>query len=339
MKEEIEQLGSERPFLTTTRLEFSLLRNSDFENVLAILSDIETMYAWEHGFTKEETKAWLEENFSRYKSDGYSYWAVRLKGTNEFIGMMGIMKEKTQDREQLGIGYIIDRKYWGNGYAEEGAEALLSYAFFELGLKEITAQIKFNNLASKKVAQALGMVRLSSFIKNYRGKEMPHDVFALQKSDWINFEGKQVVLIKSSQPKKKFLDLLLLGDEDENMIDRYLMRSELFILVKKDIVAVAAVTEEEKYVFEIKNLAVAPNLQGQGLGSYLLTEISRLYQVVAKTILVGTGDNLQTIGFYESNGFKSSHCIRNFFIDNYSEPIIENGKRLVDMIYLRKDFE
>ena len=56
-----------------------------------------------------------------------------------------------------------------------------------------------------------------------------------------------------------------------------------------------------------------------------------------KTLTLGTGDNEKTLNFYKKRGFVKTHTIKNFFIDNYSHPIFENGKQLVDMICLKKN--
>ena len=53
---------------------------------------------------------------------------------------------------------------------------------------------------------------------------------------------------------------------------------------------------------------------------------------------VGTGESPLTLPFYEKLGFKYSHRIKNFFIDNYNHPIYENGILLKDMVYLKKEF-
>lgn len=55
-------------------------------------------------------------------------------------------------------------------------------------------------------------------------------------------------------------------------------------------------------------------------------------------MFVGTGDTPSTLSFYEHCGFRISHRLKNFFIDNYDQPIYEDGKQLTDMVYLRKDF-
>jgi len=53
-------------------------------------------------------------------------------------------------------------------------------------------------------------------------------------------------------------------------------------------------------------------------------------------MLVGTGDSPLSIPFYEHCGFTYSHRIPDFFTKNYDHPIIEDGKLLTDMVYLRK---
>ncbi len=134
--------------------------------------------------------------------------------------------------------------------------------------------------------------------------------------------------------KKKYLDLLLLGDEQEDMIDRYLDRSRMFILEEPKLIGQCVVTKESEGVYEIKNISIYPNEQGKGYGKklmqYVLDEL-----IDGNTFYVGTGESDLTVPFYESLGFVYSHRIENFFIDNYDEPIFEEGVQLVDMIYLK----
>ncbi|SKC92328.1 GNAT family N-acetyltransferase [Maledivibacter halophilus] len=138
--------------------------------------------------------------------------------------------------------------------------------------------------------------------------------------------------------KKDFLDLLLLADEQENMIDKYLHRGELFALYDGDLKSICVVTKENDDEYELKNLATYKKYQGQGYGSSLVKYIFEYYKGKCKTMFVGTGDSPLTIPFYEHCGFKISHKTKNFFIDNYDKPIFENGVQLIDMVYLRKDF-
>ena len=138
--------------------------------------------------------------------------------------------------------------------------------------------------------------------------------------------------------KKQFLDLLLVGDEQENMIDKYLSEGTMFVLFDEDPRAVCVVLQKYPTVLEIKNLAVYPKYQNRGYGGFMLNHIFKTYKDTMNTILVGTGENEKTISFYIKNGFVYSHKIDNFFIDNYDHPIVENGRKLKDMIYLKLAF-
>jgi len=138
--------------------------------------------------------------------------------------------------------------------------------------------------------------------------------------------------------KKRFWDLLLLADEQESMIDQYLERGELFALYEGDLKSICVVTREDEDLFELKSLATYEKYQGQGYGSKLIKYIFEYYKDKCKTMFVGTGDVPSIISFYEHCGFILSHRVKNFFIDNYDHPMYENDIQLVDMIYLKKDF-
>ena len=137
-----------------------------------------------------------------------------------------------------------------------------------------------------------------------------------------------------TENKKNFLELLLVADEQEDMIDRYLDRGEMFVLYDDDDVrGLCVVTDEGEGRFELKNLAVSPAYQRRGYGKRLVEFISNRYRGRGDVLLVGTGDVPSTMVFYQSCGFVISHTIPRFFTENYDHPIIEEGVQLVDMIY------
>lgn len=145
-----------------------------------------------------------------------------------------------------------------------------------------------------------------------------------------------MVIKKIENNKKQFLDLLLLGDEQESMIDRYLNDGDLFALYDNDLIAVSVVSHVDETTCELKNIAVYPQFQGKGYGRSLIEYSCNYYKGSYETMLVGTGESPVTLTFYERCGFEYSHRVKNFFTDNYDHPIIEEGIQLVDMIYLRK---
>jgi ribosomal protein S18 acetylase RimI-like enzyme len=136
--------------------------------------------------------------------------------------------------------------------------------------------------------------------------------------------------------KKAYIDLLLLADEQESMIDKYLERGEMFILDDNGVKAECVVTKEADGVYELKNIAVMPDYQRRGYGKRLIDFLFSHY-TDCNLMLVGTGDVPSSLSFYHRCGFTESHRIKNFFTDNYDHPMFEDGKQLVDMVYLKRE--
>ena len=136
--------------------------------------------------------------------------------------------------------------------------------------------------------------------------------------------------------KKAYINLLLLADEQEDMIDKYLERGEMFVLDDDGVKAECVITKEGAGVYELKNIAVLPDSQRKGYAKILLEYLFSTY-ADCNIMLVGTGDVPSSLTFYKKCGFTESHRIKNFFTDNYDHPMFEDGKQLVDMVYLKKE--
>lgn len=136
--------------------------------------------------------------------------------------------------------------------------------------------------------------------------------------------------------KKQYLDLLLLADEQEDMIDKYLSVGDMFALFDDDLKTVCVVVAIDQDSCELKNIATYERYQGKGYATALIKYLADYYKNKYKTMLVGTGETPTILSFYESRGFERSHKIKNFFTDHYDHPMFEEGIQLVDMIYLKK---
>lgn len=147
-----------------------------------------------------------------------------------------------------------------------------------------------------------------------------------------------VTIEQITADKKQFMPLLLLADEQESMINRYLERGDMFAMYNpaREVVCVAVITQEGDGVRELKNIAVPPQHQRKGYGKEMVEFLCQHYSKQSRIMYVGTGDSKQHVSFYTNCGFKYSHCIPNFFTLNYEHPIIEDGKILTDMLYFRK---
>ena len=95
--------------------------------------------------------------------------------------------------------------------------------------------------------------------------------------------------------KKRYLDLLLLADEQEDMVDRYLERGTMYVLEDGGVKAECVVTDEGDGILELKNIAVAPDFQGRGYGKAMVAFLVQTYTEQHTVLQVGTGDSSSTI--------------------------------------------
>lgn len=135
-------------------------------------------------------------------------------------------------------------------------------------------------------------------------------------------------------------DLLLLADENEAAIKKYIYDSSIYTVYdSKNLrpIGVFALCRINKTVLEIKNIGVREAFRCQGIGSFLIDAIRKIAsRENYNEIIVGTADSgIRQIRFYEKNGFRKYALKKNFFIKNYPEPIVEDGIILKDMIMLK----
>jgi len=143
-----------------------------------------------------------------------------------------------------------------------------------------------------------------------------------------------------TEDKDNYLEMLLIADPQENMIRRYLDKSDMFVLEDAGEVLTIGVVEHMKNKrCELKNLVTAQEYRRQGYGTYMVNYLSEYYSVTCDVMYVGTGNDSNTLDFYKQCGFVNSHIVANFFVDHYEKPIYENGIQLTDMIYLKKNLD
>jgi len=133
--------------------------------------------------------------------------------------------------------------------------------------------------------------------------------------------------------------LLLLADE-EDAIRKYIYNSSVYTLYykpQKDPIGVVAISRANESEIEIKNIGVLESFRNNGLGSLLINYVKEIaYKENYTDIIVGTADNgINQSRFYERNGFVKYAVKKNYFIDNYSRPIVDDGVLLKDMVMLK----
>ncbi|WP_291529766.1 GNAT family N-acetyltransferase [Bacteroides sp. UBA939] len=141
-------------------------------------------------------------------------------------------------------------------------------------------------------------------------------------------------------------NLLLQADETHESINKYLFDSavyEVLLPEREEPVGVFCLYQVDTTTIELKNIAVDEPFRGMGTGSVVL---ARAVEIAAtdgyREMIIGTGTEdcaPALVRFYERNGFHKSGVRENFFVDNFPEPIYENGVQLKDMLILSRDIE
>ena len=140
-----------------------------------------------------------------------------------------------------------------------------------------------------------------------------------------------------TENKKDFMPLLLLGDERESDIDKYLERGDLFALYDVGLKSVCSVTDNGGGVLEIQNLATDKRYQRKGYASKLIDHVCGHYKNRYSKIILGTGDVPGILAFYRNCGFTETHRIADYFTEHFDYPIIEENVLLNDKVYLERE--
>ena len=91
----------------TERLVIREIVYEDFDNLSEMLKDLEVMYAWEHSFSDEEIKEWIDNNIKSYREDGTGYFTIIEKKSGRFAGQIGLHYSMVQDKRILEIGLLL----------------------------------------------------------------------------------------------------------------------------------------------------------------------------------------------------------------------------------------
>lgn len=150
--------------IETDRLVLREWRYSDSEPFAAMNADAEVMRYFPNPLSRKASDAFIRRIMDEIRMKGYGLFAVALKSTGEFIGYVGL-HEITFDSDIKGeteIGWRIDKRYWGRGYATEAATAVLDFAR-AAGLRRIYSFTAAINTPSERLMQRLNMTKLGEF--------------------------------------------------------------------------------------------------------------------------------------------------------------------------------
>jgi len=150
---------------TSERLGFRKWTNNDLVEFTQLNSDEKVMEHFPKTLTKKEVELLLKKLNLHLIEKGFTYYAVELHATNEFIGMIGLAHQeyKTDFTPAIDIGWRLKRSAWGMGYATEGAKRCIEYAFNVLKINTLIAVCTIHNQKSENVMKKIGMTKRGEF--------------------------------------------------------------------------------------------------------------------------------------------------------------------------------
>ena len=145
--------------ITTQRLILRRWREEDREPFARLNCDPAVMEFMPALLTRAESDAMVDRIEAHFAAHGFGLWAAELRGTGEFIGFIGlsIPRFEAHFTPCVEIGWRLAQEHWGKGLATEGGQAVVEYAFRDLGLVELVSFTSVGNLRSRRVMEKIGM--------------------------------------------------------------------------------------------------------------------------------------------------------------------------------------
>lgn len=156
--------NQQETLLETERLVLRPMQAADLDALLLIFTDPNVMAAFDSPpFNRQQMSEWLQRNLDHQAEYGYGLFSVMLKENGELIGDCGLEMMKVDGLQVAELGYDFRSEYWNQGLATEAATAVRDFAFYILGLPQLISLVRVKNVASQRVAEKIGMERISAF--------------------------------------------------------------------------------------------------------------------------------------------------------------------------------
>ena len=142
--------------LETERVVLRRMEIPDVENLMGIFSDPVAMRYYPATKSRAEAEEWVCWTLRSYRDHGFGQWVAILKDSGEFAGQCGLTVQVVEGKEEVEIGYLFLRRFWGRGLATEAARKVRDHGF-ALGYLRLISIIAPANLPSRRVAEKTGL--------------------------------------------------------------------------------------------------------------------------------------------------------------------------------------
>ncbi len=145
--------------IKTPRLLLRQWRAEDREPFAELSADPVVMEHYPSVLSRAESGARVDQYEAEFANLGFGKWAVEIPGETSFAGCIGLSAISFESKFTpcVEIGWRLARRFWGQGYATEGARAALDFGFERLGLPEIVSFTVPANTRSLRVMEKIGM--------------------------------------------------------------------------------------------------------------------------------------------------------------------------------------
>lgn len=175
------------PNIEAARIRLRHLEENDIDALFEIFSDEETMRYWSSPpfQARADAEKYLADISKLFRQKTLFQWGISLKESGEIIGTSTLFHLDMRNR-RAEIGYILNRKFWKKGFVNEALNSLLNFAFEELNLHRIEADVDPNNAASIRVVEKLGFQKEGYLRERWHiaGKICDTVFYGLLRSDW-----------------------------------------------------------------------------------------------------------------------------------------------------------
>lgn len=142
--------------LETERLRLREMTRDDLDFLTALMGDPEVMRFYPRTYSRSDAEMWLEIQLDRYESHGHGFWLMVERETGRPVGQAGLVPQRIDDADEVGLAYIVLRDRWRRGFGHEASVGCLGHAFDELGLERVVCTVRPENLPSRALAEKLG---------------------------------------------------------------------------------------------------------------------------------------------------------------------------------------
>jgi RimJ/RimL family protein N-acetyltransferase len=143
--------------VATPRLRLREFRPDDLDELAAMVADEEQMQFHRRPRSRDEAREWIDRNLALYEEHGFGIWLVESRSRSAFLGYCGIRPLVYEGVSGTEIGWHTKKTSWNQGIATEAAAGVRDLAFTRLALTRLVAVIHPDHLASRRVAEKIGM--------------------------------------------------------------------------------------------------------------------------------------------------------------------------------------